>query len=143
MRTGNKDILGHLGDGTNNTDVNTILTSSIEFIIDGGGSVINTGVVGDVRIPFDCTILEVTLLADQTGSIVVDIWKDIYSNFPPSNADSITASATPTITSSNKYNDATLTDWTTSISTGDILRFNVDSCTTILRCTVILKVRRC
>jgi hypothetical protein len=142
MRTGNKDILGHLGDGTNNAEVNTILTSSIEFIIDGGDNIISIGVSGDVLMPFDCTILEVTLLADQTGSIVVDIWKDVYSNFPPSNADSITAEAVPTISSSNKYKDATLTDWTTSISAGDILRFNVDSCTTIKRCTVILKVRR-
>lgn len=142
MRTGNKDILGYLGDGINNADVNTVLTSSIEFIIDGGGSTVGTGIVGDVRIPFDCTILEVTLLADQTGSIVVDIWKDSYANFPPSNADSITASAVPTISSSNKYNDDTLTDWTIAASAGDILRFNVDSCTTITRCIVILKVRR-
>ena len=142
MRTGNKDILGHLGDSINNAEVNTILTSSIEFIMDGGGGVISTGVSGDVVVPFDCTILEVTLLVDQTGSIVVDIWKDTYSNFPPSNADSITASAVPTISSSNKYKDDTLIDWTTSITTGDILRFNVDSCTTIQRCTLILKVRR-
>jgi hypothetical protein len=118
------------------------MISSIEFIIDGGGSAIIAGIAGDLRIPFDCIITEVTLLADQTGDIVVDIWKDSYANFPPSNADSITASDVPTIASSNKYNDATLTDWTKTIAAGDILRFNVDSCTTITRCIVILKVRK-
>jgi hypothetical protein len=142
MRTGNKDILGKLGDGTNNASVNSIITSSIEFIIDGGGGVLLEGIAGDVRIPFDCTIIEATLLADQTGSIAIDIWKDSYANFPPSNADSITASAVPTITTSNKYNDDTLSGWTTALSTGDVLRFNIDSCTTITRCIVILKVRR-
>jgi hypothetical protein len=142
MRTGNKDILGKLGDGTNNASVNSIITSSIEFIIDGGGGALLEGIAGDVRIPFDCTIIEATLLADQIGSIAIDIWKDSYANFPPSNADSITASAVPTITASNKYNDDTLSGWTTALSTGDVLRFNIDSCTTITRCIVILKVRR-
>ena len=59
---------------------------------------------------------------------------------PPTPADSITASAKPTISSGTKQQDSTLTGWTTSISAGDILRFNVDSITTITRCTVSLKM---
>jgi len=82
------------------------------------------------------------VLADQTGSIVVDIWKDSYANFPPTDADSITASAPPTISSAQKSQDSTLTGWTTSISAGDILAFNVDSCSTIARVTLSLKVEK-
>ncbi len=118
------------------------LDSAINFIIDGGGSAITTGIKGDVQVPFDCTIEEVTLLADQTGSITVDIWKDTYANFPATDADSITASAVPAISSGTKDQDSTLTGWTTSVTAGEHLRFNVDSAATIERCTVVLKVRR-
>ena len=119
-----------------------LMIASVGFVIDGGGGVIQTGVAGDLVVPFDCTINSCTLLADQTGSIVVDIWKDVYSSYPPTNDDSITASATPSIASGVKDQDATLTGWTKSISAGDTLRFNVDSCTTITRCTVALKVTK-
>src|SRR3990167_3168140 len=115
---------------------------SLTFIIDGGGSVITAGVKGDLEIPFACTINQVTMLADQSGSIVVDIWKDTYANFPPTDADTITAAAVPTITTATKSQDTTLTGWTTAITAGNILRFNVDSCTTITRVTISLKVTR-
>ena len=112
----------------------------IEFIIDGGGAEIATGQHGHLRIPFACTIEKVTLMADQTGSIVIDIWNDTYANFPPTIADTITAAAKPTIAAGVKDEDATLTGWTKSITAGDILAFNVDSITDIERVTVTIKV---
>ncbi|GAH28073.1 unnamed protein product, partial [marine sediment metagenome] len=51
----------------------------IIFIIDGGGEAITTGEKGHLRIPFKCEIQRATLLADQSGSIVVNIWKDTYA----------------------------------------------------------------
>ena len=117
-------------------------TASLTFIIDGGGLAIITGQKGHLEIPFACTIKQVTMLADQSGSIVVDIWKDTYASSPPTDADSITASAPPTISSAQKSQDSTLTGWTKSISSGDILAFNVDSCTTITRVTISLKVEK-
>jgi len=116
--------------------------SSINFVIDGGGSAITTGIKGDIFVDYACTINSVTMLADQSGSIQVDIWKDDYADFPPTDADSITASAVPAISSATTEQDSTLTGWTTSISAGDVLRFNVDSCTSIERCTVNLKVTK-
>lgn len=116
--------------------------STLNVVIDGGGSAITTGVKADLVVDFACTITGVTMLADQSGSIVVDIWRDTYANFPPVDGDSITAAAPPTISSATKSQDATLTGWTTSISAGNILRFNVDSATTITRCTVALTVTR-
>lgn len=123
------------------TDIpNKIL--AITIIIDGGGSVITTGVKCDVEVPFDCTINRATLLADQSGSMVIDIWKDTYANYPPIGTDSITASAKPTLSSATKSQDSTLTGWTTSVSAGDVLRFNVDSASTITRVTLSLKVTK-
>lgn len=117
-------------------------TFDVAFIIDGGGSAITTGVKGDIALDFAATINQVTLLADQSGSIVVDIWKDTYANYPPTVADTITASAKPTISSATKSKDSTLTGWTTSVASGDTLRFNVDSATTVTRVIVILKMTR-
>jgi len=114
----------------------------IEFVIDGGDVAITTGEKGHLEVPFACTITQASLYAKQPGSIVVDIWKDTYANFPPTDADSITASAPPTISSAQKSQDSTLTGWTKSISSGAILAFNVDSCSTITRVTISLKVER-
>ena len=115
---------------------------SITFIFSAGGVTIATGIAGDLTIPFNCEITEWTLLADQTGSIVVDIWKDTYANYPPTVADTITGSAKPTISAAVKGQSSTLTGWTTTITAGDTLRFNVDSVSLITRATLSLKVKR-
>lgn len=120
----------------------TGLMGSIEYVIDGGGAAITTGVKGDLEIPFACTITRVTITSDTSCTAVVDIWKDTYANFPPTDADSITASAVPTITTSTKNQDATLTGWTTAITAGDILRFNVDSNNNATRILISLKYTR-
>jgi len=124
------------------TDGSDLVRGAIEFVIDGGGSEITDGIKGDLEIPFNCTIQRVTLLADVSGSIVVDIWVDTYALYAPTDADSITASAVPTISSAIKSQDITLSGWTTSLSAGSIIRYNVDSCTTITRCTVSLVVEK-
>jgi len=121
------------------------LIDTIEFVIDGGGATITTGSKGYIEVPFACTITRSTLLADQSGSVVVDIFKCTYAQFDagsthPVSGDKITASAPPTISSASKAQDSTLTGWTTAILAGDILAFNVNSVTTIQRVTVSLKV---
>lgn len=117
-------------------------TFGLAFVIDGQGSAITTGVKGYVQVPFACTITKVTLLGEQSGSIVVDIWKDTYANYPPTVADTITAAAKPTISAATKSEDATLTGWTTSIAAGDVLAFNVDSVTTLELVTLGLDLTR-
>jgi hypothetical protein len=128
--------------GTNLRLTDNQRIAAIIVEIDGAGQTITTGVKTSIRIPFACTITRATALADQSGSIVVDIWKDTYANYPPVNADSITASAPVTISTATKSEDTTLTDWTTSISAGDILRFNVDSATSIQHLDIELRVTR-
>jgi len=112
----------------------------IQVIIDGGGVAIETGVKARLHMGYPCTIKSVTMGADQSGSIVVDIWKDTYANYPPTDADSITAAAVPTISATNKYQNTTLVGWTTSITADDWLFFNVDSCSSITQCVVDLIV---
>lgn len=129
--SGAGDIPGaNLGDG------------AVQFIIGNGTTTIDTGIAGDITFPYAGTISQVDLLADQTGSIVVDLWKDTYANYPPTDADSITASAVPTISSATKSTDSTLTGWTTSVSAGDIIRLNVDSVTDCTRVALVLTFTR-
>lgn len=131
--TGNLGPTGPTGPGN----------AAIGYVFDGQDNTIVTGVAGTgLQVQFGCTINSVTLLANQTGSIVIDIWKDTYANYPPTVADSICASAKPTITSSNKSTDSTLTGWTTTINSGDVLYFNVDSCNAITNCVLILGVTK-
>lgn len=75
-----------------------------------------------------------------SGSCVVDVWKDTYANFPPTDADSITASAPPTVSAGTKSEDTTLTGWTTAVDRGDVLVFHVDSTSTFTNIVVILEV---
>ena len=119
--------------------VHTGTTRFLNVVIDGGGEAIETGIKCDVVMPA-CTIVGAYLLADQSGSIKIDLWKDSYANFPPTNDDSICGGNEPEISTATKDSDTTLTDWTTSVSDGDIIRVNVDSCTTIERCTLSLKI---
>ena len=116
--------------------------STIQFIIDGGDVVITTGQKGHVVVPYDCVVTGWDILADQSGSIVVDVWKDTYANFPPTVGDTVTGTEKPTLASAQKNQDLTLTTWTTALTKGDVLAFNVDSATTVLRVTVCLRVMR-
>ena len=113
---------------------------TVNFPIDGAGFVLTTGIKYRVFIAQDCTIQQATLGADQSGSVVIDIWVDTHANFPPTDADSITASAPPTLTSAIKSQDGTLTGWTTSITGGSWLFLNIDSITTCTFVNLALKI---
>jgi hypothetical protein len=117
-------------------------TVGVIAVFDGSGAVIPVSTQLDIPVPFDCHIEECAMYAAQAGSIVIDIWKDIHGSFPPTLADSITAAAKPTIAAADKSLDTTLTGWTRSITAGDILRFNVDSASTIKRVTLELAVTK-
>ncbi len=129
-----KDIRTTVTSLTNTLNAGKALT--INYIIDGGGSAITTGVKGFVEIPYAMTITGWQVLADQVGSIVVDVWKDIYANYPPTVADSIAGSEKPTLSSAQSNQNLSLSTWTTQASGGDILGFNVDSVSTVTRVTV-------
>lgn len=131
--------------GTGITNDPTVIL--IPFIIDGGGAAITTGIKGSLPpMPFAGTIQEVTLLGDQTGSIVVEVWACTYAAYDPpttpTTANKINASTPPTITTAKKSVDSTLTGWTTAVAVNDILTFNVNSVTDLQRVTLGIKFKR-
>ena len=120
-----------------------IRTRFVNYSIGGDTVAISTGVVkGDLMWEISGTLQSWTLLADQSGAIKIDVWKDTYANFPPTDADTICNGHEPEIAASGaKAQDTDLSDWgDTSIAAGDIWRFNVDSCTSITAVTICFKV---
>lgn len=139
LGTGTPDNTKYLrGDGTWQVVSGGAGTGSFGITIDGGGSAITTGQKGYVTIPYDMTITGWDILADQSGSIVIDVWKDTYANFPPIVGDSIAGTEKPTLSSAQKNQDTSLSTWTTSVSQGDIIGFNVDSAATVTRVTLVI-----
>lgn len=120
------------------------VSNAVEFIIDGGGSALTTGVKGDIRFPFACTLTGWSLLADVSGAIKIDLWKDTYANFPPTNDDSITNGHEPEIAASGvSAEDTDIADWNgEAIAAGSILRINIDSVAAITRAVLVLTFTR-
>ncbi len=126
------------------TAVDTAATGQLGITIDGGGSVITTGLKGFLTVPYDCTIVSATMAADVSGSCVIDVWNRAYASFPPTVTQSIVASAPPTLSSQQSSQDTTLTGWTSSgaLLAGSVLAFNVNSASTVTRVTLTLKVTK-
>ncbi len=115
----------------------------IEHTKDNGATVLSTGITGGTRVPFACTITGWAIIGDPSGSIVFDIWKKAFAaNDPPTVANTITASAKPTVTSAKSAASTTLTGWTTSLAANDEIRFNIDSVSSMTWATLILTCTR-
>lgn len=115
-------------------------TASIQFVIDGNGSLLTTGVKGDLTIPFSCTIVGWSMLGDTTGSIVVELWKSSFENSPPTVADKITGSNPPVLSSQNKSKSTTMATWSPTVIADDVVRINVASVSDLTRVTLSLTV---
>lgn len=73
----------------------------------------------DVVVPFNMLVTGWTLVADQSGSIELDLWSDSYANYPPTDTDSIVGANPPELSSQSK-NQATGLSW--ALTKGHILR---------------------
>ncbi len=112
--------------------------ASVGTTIDGGGSAITPGSKGYITIPYGGTVQSWTILADQSGSIVIDVKKCTYAGFPTTV--SIAGSEKPTLSSAQNNRDTSLTSFSTSITEGDIWEFVVDSASTVTRVNLNFKV---
>lgn len=117
------------------------LKSTVQFVIDGGGVAIATGVSGYLLVPFACTVTSWTALADQSGSITIDILNDSYANYG-TNTSMVGGGTKPAISAATK-NQSAPSGWSSvSIAAGSIVGFNVTAATTVTRVTISLTVNR-
>lgn len=91
-----------------------------------------------IRIPYDCTVDGWDITGNASGSAVVDVWSDTYTNFPPTVADTIAGSELPTLSAARKNQDTTLSTWTTSLVRGRYLMFHVNSVSGIATLQVVI-----
>lgn len=84
--------------GNTNVAANAVLdrrtwalgTFTIPLIIGNAATIISTGAAPiGIVIPNRSKIVRFYLVTDVTGSIVIDLWKDLYGNYPPTVADTI------------------------------------------------------
>ena len=116
-------------------------TALLSMIFDGGGSVIVPSIVRYLYIPFAATITGYALMADVSGSVTIDVWKEPFSGFPPTVANSITGGSPMQLTSAQSIAQTTApASWTTTVNAGDCIAFNLSSCTSIKALTASLFV---
>lgn len=116
--------------------------AAVGAVFGDGVNVISGGAQVDIQVPFSATIVAARLLLKESGDLVIDVRKDTYANYPPTDADSICSGVEPTASSAIKYEDLTLSGWTTSITSGDCLQFYVDSAATVTQGTIVLELEK-
>jgi hypothetical protein len=133
--------LGHVlkADGTFGAPGNQ--TGVLGITVDGGQSTPTSGNKGYLKVPYNCTITGWTLIADQIGSVTFDI-KTASSLAGIGATSSIIGSTPPTLVSAQAADNTALTGWTTTLTTGMLLEFDVTSISTLFRVTLELTVRK-
>lgn len=116
------------------------LTRTIVFLIDNGSLDISPGSKGYISLDVSGQIESWTILSEDTGTIAIDIKKTSYLDFP-NNFVSIVGSEFPRLINQDKNKDDILTTWDSLLNSGDILDFEVLSCSGISKCTLTLKLK--
>ena len=115
------------------------LTRTINFVIDNGSFDITPGTKGSLGLEVSGRIESWTLVSKETGSIVIDIKKGTYSTYPDT-LTSIVGNEYPRLINQSKNRDESLSTWSTDVVAGDILDFDVVSCTGITKCSLFLRL---
>lgn len=113
----------------------------VEFVIDGGGSQISTGPKGSVRIPWAATISTWSIIADQSGSITIDILR-LNNGIPVSSM--VGAGTKPNLSSSQFVGPTAPSGWTsTTFAANDYITFSVTgTVTAVNRATIDLSLAK-
>lgn len=113
-------------------------TQDITVTFDGDGQTLATGNTSIYwTCPYACTITGWYLNADQSGSVVIDVWKTVGI---PTNSNTITGTEKPTLSSQQQNSDTSLSTWTTAVSAGDTFGFEVESATTVTKAVLTIRV---
>jgi hypothetical protein len=107
-------------------------TAILSMIFDGAGNPIVAPITRYLYMPFAAAIIGYALLADVSGSTSVDVWKEPFTGYPPTVANSITGGNPMTLSSAQSIAFTTIpASWTTGINAADCLAFNVSTSSSI------------
>lgn len=121
--------------------------TTVNVSLDGGaGSALTTGLKTWWEIPFPCVIEKAKIEADQSGSVVLDIYRlteaERIQGVAAAAAYSICTASKPTLSTAQRMTDTTLNGWNVQLEAEDWLYLNVDSVTSISKLTLSLTLRR-
>lgn len=117
-------------------------TDTILYVFDGGQYPVSNGVKGSLWFDYAFEIEDWLVLADQDGSVELDVWKTTYAGFPANSSNSICGTNVPAIIDAQKARAVNMSGWTTTVAAGSCLTFYVTEASAITRCTLALKIRR-
>jgi hypothetical protein len=112
----------------------------LTYVIDGSGAVIKTGAAGMIQVPFAATITGWTVVADQVGSVQLDVRRATYANLPTTA--SLVGADPPVLSAAQKNQNTAVSAWTTALAAGDWLAISVTSATTVTRVMLSLSLIR-
>lgn len=120
----------------------------LSMLLYAGGGVLSAGVAGDVEVPMDGTIQRITVLPDQSGTLLIDIYKAAYASYPPSSTicgvnlpgvfgSGSTITGTVTKTAGSATITGSGTSFTTALAVGDVVDIPGGTATERLMVTAI------
>ena len=115
-----------------------VRTATFGCSVNGGGFAPLTGIIGYTVIPYNGTITGWNIVSDISGSCVIDVWK--AAGVVPTVANTIAGTEKPTLTAQQLNSDSTLTTWTTAVTAGDVIGFNLDSASTLTSVNLIITI---
>ena len=148
--TNNLNAITQASDGTlnvqNDVDVGGVFKydgyagyKTVTLVV-GNSSEVSTGGKEQTRVivPFSGEIISWQIIVDTPSTLTLDVWK---SDTIPTNSDSITGSAKPSLSDQQFATSSTLTGWTTSVSINDIFILEVESNNNATHITLTLMIR--
>jgi len=112
---------------------------AVGITVDGAGNVLTTGVKGYIWCPYAGRVQAWYVVADQPGSIQMDVWK-VAGPAIPTGANSIVGADFPTLAAQQAASNTVLTLWSLPVSVGDMFGFSINSVATIKRVTLVVRV---
>lgn len=113
-------------------------TKMMSVTITNGDTAIDASVTDPVwcsgRIANNMKITAWYLNCDQSGSIVIDVWKNTWDDTPEANTDSIAGTEKPTLSSDVSNSDTSLTSMTADWDAGEQVCFEIESAATCTKC---------
>ena len=116
---------------------------TMSFGFGDGVNAVAAGTQDWAEVPVDGSIAWITVLGDQSGSCVIDLWQDTYANFPPTVGDTMVGGGgtKPTLSAATKGQVTSFTGWaSTTVTRGSILKLNLDSCSGFTKLRIFVAI---
>ena len=119
------------------------LTRTINYVVESGSFDMEPGIKGHITLDVTGTIDSWTIVAEQAGTLIVDIKKSTFNDYP--SMVSITGTEKPYLGVINgmtqtKNKDEDLTTWNRVLNAGDVLQYEVVAVSNVKRFLIALKL---